>query len=131
MTAASPSDIEEYNGSFKREKGFDPDTCLELETWAQLIAEWREAKGFYQPPDIYTDPDLNLSRLYLVIEEITEAGREVRQNEPNQFKYENELADAFIRLFDIVGTQQIDIEDAIDRVMFRNLGRPYKHGRRN
>jgi NTP pyrophosphatase (non-canonical NTP hydrolase) len=41
--------------------------------------------------------------------------------------FEDEIADAFIRLFDLVGAYNIDIEKHIELKMQYNKTRPYKH----
>lgn len=43
--------------------------------------------------------------------------------------FEEELADAVIRILDICGTMGIDLEQAILNKMARNRERPVKHGK--
>ena len=43
--------------------------------------------------------------------------------------FENEIADAIIRLFDLCGYMDIDIEKHIDLKLKYNQGRPAKHGK--
>ncbi|GAH61884.1 unnamed protein product, partial [marine sediment metagenome] len=43
--------------------------------------------------------------------------------------FEEEIADTFIRLLDIVGTLNIDIEAQIQRKMDINFVRPKQHGK--
>ena len=43
---------------------------------------------------------------------------------------EEELADAFIRLFDVCGFYGVDIESAIESKMLYNETRPKKHGKK-
>ena len=63
----------------------------------------------------------------LVVTEISEAAEAVRlQNDAN---FREELADTFIRLLDITGTMNIDIEKEIVNKMHINEGRPLRHGK--
>mgnify|MGYP001270407697 CR=1 FL=1 len=43
--------------------------------------------------------------------------------------FEDEIADTFIRLFDLVGSYNIDIEKHIEHKMQYNQTRPYKHAK--
>ena len=43
--------------------------------------------------------------------------------------FEDEIADAMIRLFDLCGYMDIDIEKHIDLKLKYNQGRPNKHGK--
>jgi NTP pyrophosphatase (non-canonical NTP hydrolase) len=43
--------------------------------------------------------------------------------------FEDEIADSFIRLFDLCGEMGIDIEKHIELKMQYNLTRPYKHAK--
>jgi hypothetical protein len=120
---------------------------LGLNRLAADIAEWRDLQGFYQP--VYIDgpidpsltqtegvegepmlgmADINLGRLMLVTTELAEAAEAIRKGDWEN--YVEELADTFIRLLDITGTQGIDIEAAILDKMERNRRRPRKHGKK-
>ncbi len=68
--------------------------------------------------------------------ELSEALEDYRENkEYNNIYYDNkkpcgipiELADAVIRIFDICGKYEIDLEKAIKLKMEYNKDRPYKH----
>lgn len=43
--------------------------------------------------------------------------------------FEDEIADVFIRMFDLVGHLNIDIEKHIELKMLYNATRPHKHGK--
>jgi len=43
--------------------------------------------------------------------------------------FKEELADTFIRLFDLCGGLKIDIEEEIEKKANKNKARPYKHGK--
>lgn len=90
----------------------------ELSTICHSIA--RE-KGFW-------DKERNIGEaLMLIVTELAEAMEAHRKQDDPNFK--EELADAFIRLLDLCGGLQIDIEDEIDKKSQKNKNRPYKHGK--
>jgi NTP pyrophosphatase (non-canonical NTP hydrolase) len=117
-------------------------------TW---IGQIRDRHGFYTPkkitgdhgmtvqladpsgreyfviPGTPSDGDLMLGKLMLVVTELSEAAEAVRSGDNANFA--EEIADAYIRLCDIVDATGIDIHAEIDKKMFKNEGRPVKHGR--
>ena len=71
-----------------------------------------------------------LEALMLVVTELSEAAEVYREQKKNwEEKFEEEIADTFIRLFHLCGDLEIDIEKAIRRKMEINRKRPYKHGK--
>lgn len=120
----------------------------ELAKEAYLYAQ---EKGFYEQPTAIG------TRLMLIVSEIAEALEADRKNQyadlacfdeieqltprtgddPFQDKFrthikdtfEDEIADTFIRLFDLCGYLEIDIERHIELKMRYNAMRPYKHGK--
>jgi NTP pyrophosphatase (non-canonical NTP hydrolase) len=103
---------------------------------SEWIAVVRDKHGFYTPKKITGDPDpsfkptdgdLMLGKLMLVVTEISEAAEAVRSGDMANF--EEELADAYIRMCDIVKATGIDINAAIEAKMLKNEQRPVKHGR--
>ncbi|WBX80140.1 MazG nucleotide pyrophosphohydrolase domain-containing protein [Virgibacillus salarius] len=64
--------------------------------------------------------------LALIHSEVSEALEADRKG--NKENFEEELADVCIRIFDLCGSKNIDLEDAIETKMERNKGRSYKHG---
>jgi len=115
-------------------------TVPALNTLADAISVWREAKGFHTPHDIagpisgrhlesgrITNADLMLSKLMLVTTEVSEAAEAVRRGDRENFA--EELADAVIRILDIAGTANIDLAQVLAGVMVRNLNRPTRHGK--
>ncbi|WP_073013520.1 MazG nucleotide pyrophosphohydrolase domain-containing protein [Virgibacillus chiguensis] len=64
--------------------------------------------------------------LALIHSEVSEALEADRKG--NQENFEEELADVCIRIFDLCGSKNIDLEDAIHTKMERNKERSYKHG---
>ncbi len=65
--------------------------------------------------------------LMLVVTELAEAMESYRRQEKENFK--EEIADTFIRLLDLSGGLEIDIEAEIERKCQKNKTRPYKHGK--
>ena len=63
----------------------------------------------------------------LIVTELAEAMEAYRMKDRENFK--EEIADTFIRLFDLCGGLKIDISQEIARKSERNKARPYKHGK--
>lgn len=94
---------------------------MNLNELAVEISLWRVSKGF-------TTSWINMmEKLMLVVTEVSEAAEAYRINDKDHFT--EEIADTFIRLLDITGTLEIDIEKAIQKKMEINKTRPYKHGK--
>jgi NTP pyrophosphatase (non-canonical NTP hydrolase) len=64
--------------------------------------------------------------LALIHSEVSEALEADRKGDAENFV--EELADVCIRIFDLCGAKEIDLEAAILKKMERNKGRSYKHG---
>lgn len=64
--------------------------------------------------------------LALIHSEVSEALEACRKS--NEDNFIEELADVCIRVFDLCGKLQIDLEGAIEAKMLRNKKREYKHG---
>lgn len=78
-------------------------------------------KGFW-------DKERNIGEaLMLMVTELAEAMEAHRKQDDENFR--EELADTFIRLFDLCGGLNIDIEAEIDKKCQKNKTRPYKHGK--
>lgn len=78
-------------------------------------------KGFW-------DEERNIGEaLMLIVTELAEAMEAYRKQDRASFR--EEIADTFIRLFDLCGGLGIDIEGEIDKKSQKNKGRPYKHGK--
>lgn len=65
--------------------------------------------------------------LMLVVTELSEAMEAYRKQDKSNFN--EEIADTFIRLFDLCGGLKIDILKEIEKKMLKNRKRPYKHGK--
>ena len=68
------------------------------------------------------------TKLMLIVTEISEACESDRHGDKENFR--EELADTFIRLYDLVGWLEIDIEEEIQKKMKVNEKRPKLHGKR-
>lgn len=88
---------------------------------SQICHSIAKEKGFW-------DEKRNIGEaLMLVVTELAEAMEAHRIKDDDNFK--EELADVFIRLFDLCGGLGIDIESSIDNKCQKNKTRPYKHGK--
>lgn len=94
---------------------------LTLNQMSQLCHRIALEKGFW-------DEKRNIGEaLMLIVTELAEAMEAYRKEDQDNFK--EELADTFIRLFDLCGGLKIDIEEEIARKSEKNKARPYKHGK--
>ena len=93
-------------------------TVKELCTLCHEIAK---SKGFWEK-------ERNVGEaLMLVVTELAEAMEAHRKQDRANF--DEELADTFIRLFDLCGGLGIDVEAEILKKCEKNKQRPYKHGK--
>ncbi|OPD36983.1 nucleotide pyrophosphohydrolase [Clostridium botulinum] len=67
------------------------------------------------------------TRLMLIVSEVSEALEGIRKDNIDNFK--EELADIVIRVADLAGGLDIDLEKEIKNKMEKNKNRPYKHGK--
>jgi NTP pyrophosphatase (non-canonical NTP hydrolase) len=129
---------------------------MEIKQLCKDAYENSKAHGFY---DYTVEEPFNLSeKLMLIVSELGEAQEAYRTGKAHRFigQLENfntmlkdksltfddcfktcikdcfcdEIADAFIRLGDLCGYLDIDIENYIDMKMQYNRNRPYKHGKK-
>ena len=92
-----------------------------LKEYCEICHSIAREKGFW-------DKERNIGEaLMLVVTELAEAMEGYRHQDDDNFR--EELADAFIRLFDLCGGLNVDIEGEIARKSMKNLKRPYKHGK--
>ena len=93
-------------------------TIRELTAQCHAIAK---EKGFW-------DEKRNIGEaLMLIVTELAEGMEAYRKQDEANFR--EELADTFIRLFDLCGGLGIDIEEEIEKKSLKNKNRPYKHGK--
>ena len=81
----------------------------------------------FKNPVCSIDVNAISTRLMLIVGEAAEAQEGLRHNDRENFK--EELADICIRVFDLCGGLDIDLESEILKKMSKNLDRPYKHGK--
>jgi len=79
-------------------------------------------KGFWDVSDNTAE------KLMLIVTEVGEACEADRHGDKEHFN--EEIADTFIRLFDLCGHLNIDIEKEINNKMIINIGRPRLHGKK-
>ncbi|MCS0789540.1 hypothetical protein NX021_15410 [Cytobacillus firmus] len=82
--------------------------------------ETAKSKGWHD------EPRETGTLLALIHSEVSEALEADRKGDKENFA--EELADVCIRIFDLCGPKEIDLEKAIYNKMERNKGRSYKHG---
>jgi NTP pyrophosphatase (non-canonical NTP hydrolase) len=119
-----------------------------IRDWCKHIAVWREKKGFKTAWQNVPE------KLMLIVTELSEAmevyrkipalvclvlghpvaSRKFWKNKVNEHRetvenFKEELADATIRIFDLAGSLDIDLEKEIAKKMKVNEKRPQKHGK--
>ena len=92
-----------------------------IKEMSDLCHSIARSKGFWDKPRNTGEA------LMLVVTELAEAMEAHRKQDDENFK--EELADTFIRLFDMCGGMGIDIEAEILKKCEKNKLRPYKHGK--
>lgn len=93
----------------------------------QTAHETAKEKGWWDSPRTF------LECICLVHCELSEAVEEYRknglnENEESTKELAKELADVLIRIFDLCGYYNINLEDALEEKMAYNKTRPYRHG---
>lgn len=91
-------------------------------------------KGFWEDADDSEKDELRYNnmlgnKLMLITSEISECQDAIRSGEPSD-KVVEELADAVIRICDLVGYLGLDLETAIINKSEKNKSRPRKHGKK-
>lgn len=94
-----------------------------LNEWSKECHTTAREHGFWENLTDLIIP----TKLMLIVSELGEAMEAHRGN--NRENFEEEIADTFIRLFDLCGWLEIDIEKAVRDKMEINSKRPYKHGK--
>lgn len=94
---------------------------MRLNNMSQICHKAAKDKGFW-------DRDRNIGELLmLVVSELSEALEADRKGDRENFN--EEIADTFIRLFDLCGGMNIDIELEISHKLYINKARPLLHGK--
>ena len=95
---------------------------MNLNEYSKACHQTAVEKGFW-------DADKSIpTKLMLIVTELSEACEADRIGDYDNFK--EEIADTFIRLFDLCGSNNIDIENEINSKMIINKGRPKLHGKK-
>lgn len=92
-----------------------------LDLLSDLFAQWTKHQGFKCSWDNIPE------KLMLIVTEASEAMEAYRNNDRDNFN--EELADIFIRLLDMCGGLEVNIQLEVKAKMIKNFDRPYKHGR--
>jgi len=95
---------------------------MDLNEYSKLCHKLAIEKGFWDADDSIP------VKLMLIVTEISEACEADRYGDNEHFK--EEIADIFIRLFDLCGYLNIDIESEIAKKYNRNIDRPKLHGKK-
>ena len=92
-----------------------------LNEMAEICHDIARSKGFW-------DEERNIGEaLMLIVTELAEAMEAHRHQDDENFR--EEIADTFIRLLDLCGGLNLDMEEEIHKKSIRNMNRPYKHGK--
>ncbi len=96
-------------------------SSLSIQEMCTLCHSIAKSKGFW-------DEKRNIGEaLMLIVTELAEGMEAYRKQDEANFR--EEMADTFIRLFDLCGGLGIDIEAEIMKKCEKNKQRPYKHGK--
>lgn len=93
-----------------------------LNEYSTLCHRIARQKGFWDRPRNTAE------MLMLTVSELAEALEADRKADRAGFR--EEIADTFIRLFDLCGGMKINIETEIEKKRIKNEARPYKHGKK-
>ncbi len=104
---------------------------MEIKELCQQAYDNSCQKGFWDRERNILDPDMaiayKMQRIMLIITELSEAVEGLRKNDIENF--EEEIADVFIRLGDLCGGYNIDIEKAIKAKIEKNKNRNKMHNK--
>lgn len=106
-----------------------------LNDWRDEVHDWAQSKGWWERPEDQNIP----SKLALVHSEVSEALEDYREGNMETTRaaplpsskpvgFPSEIADVFIRLFDLCGYLGIDIDGEVRAKMDYNRTREYRHG---
>ena len=88
--------------------------------------DYAKRRGFWEDCPV-DSPIIRLAKLMLIVTEISEAAEAVRHADKDNFA--EELADICIRVFDLAGAYEIDLNAAIADKMVVNEKRKRMHGK--
>ena len=95
---------------------------MNLNEYRDVCHETAVKKGFWEASQNIGE------KLMLIVTEVAEACEADRKDDKENFN--EEIADVFIRLFDLCGHLDINIEKEINGKMIINKGRPRLHGKK-
>jgi len=93
-----------------------------IDEWCRELHNLAVSKGFW---DVESPVS---TKLMLVVTELGEACEADRKGDWDNFR--EEIADTVIRIFDLCGALDIDIEREIEKKHAVNKNRPLRHGKR-
>jgi len=115
-------------------KTVEPEQCATISDLVRLAHEVSCEKGWWGET-LDTGPDSLGAKIALIHSEVSEALECVRVNELDEETVNGkpegmvvEMADAVIRIADLCGALELDLEGAINRKMAYNRTRPHRHG---
>ena len=106
---------------------------VSITEWLAFCKDWRERKGFRTEWNNFAE------KCMLIVTEISEAVEEHRKRNRRphmsidtkaRYNITIELADAMIRILDLAGSLELDLESAMREKMAINETRPMLHGKR-
>jgi NTP pyrophosphatase (non-canonical NTP hydrolase) len=103
---------------------------MTLNGWRDEVFRGMERQGFHEDRS-NAGRDDTLVRLCLVHTEVSEAAQVVKRHgvtPESRPQLDEELADVFVRLFDLCGCLGVDVDAAVAAKMAANMARPRKYG---
>jgi len=105
---------------------------MKEKTISELIKEyyaWSVKQGFWVNKN---DDEMDATvKIMLIVTELSEAVEAIRKgNWDGEHGFNEEMADATIRLFDLCGRHNIDLYQEMEKKMIKNRQRPHKHGKK-
>jgi NTP pyrophosphatase (non-canonical NTP hydrolase) len=109
---------------------------VDLNPISKAVAEFVKEKGFYTPSSLEGEADLVLSKLMLIVSELSEAAEAARKpdaqgaiDREEKGNFAEEMADTLIRMYDLCGSLGVDLGLWVAKKMVKNAERPHKHGK--
>jgi NTP pyrophosphatase (non-canonical NTP hydrolase) len=104
---------------------------MNLKQLSERAHKMSQQKGFWDEQRQMNESLLDIyltAKLMLIVSELGEACEARRKGDINNFN--EEIADTIIRLLDLCGFLELDIEKEIEKKMKINEARPKKHGKK-
>jgi NTP pyrophosphatase (non-canonical NTP hydrolase) len=100
---------------------------MDLTELSKLAYQQARTNGFYDLDLVPSDVHKIIASLLLIHSEVTEATEALRK-EYGKARVAGELADVIIRVLDLCGYMNVDIDNIVKLKMEANKHRTYKHG---